>query len=246
MMNPRKLPPQIDTQGLVLHYKLHGPTNGIAGTAAYDYSGQGNAGVLNGTSLLYKYPGLQLAGNNEYIDTGSPHQSTFRGSCSIAMWVKPDDGQPVAGEYFYGTQVGGFANQVRLLRQTDGKIACRYRSDGDNADAISNSAVFANGAASWTHIVCVMDSTVAGVGGVVIYVNGTVVALDAGNNGDTTAVTFADYTSTVNLFFGALNNNGVKTSQMAGAIDDLMIFNEAKSAADAKSLYSTTRWRYQK
>lgn len=60
---------------------------------------------LTGVDSAYNY--IDLDGSNEYIDTGSPFQSTFRNSSSISAWIKPTDGIPSAENTIMGSKGGG-------------------------------------------------------------------------------------------------------------------------------------------
>ena len=82
------------------------------------------------------------------------------------------------------------------------------------------------------------DSSIGGVGGKRIYINGEEQVLDGGENGSTAGVTFADFTSADNLYLGTRNNGGLQWP-FDGAIDNVMVFNKALTAAEVAVLYNS-------
>jgi hypothetical protein len=239
-MDRKYLQPQPASKGLILHYRLWTPNGG---TVAYDYSQQGNHGVLTGTTFTSKYPGLHMAGSDEYIETGSAFQSTFRASFSVGLWLDPDDGRPAASKVPFGVLDAAQNNIVECLLLNTGKLQFIYEANNNAGNvAETASAVFSDGAQNFpTHLLFVADSA----NGKSIYVNGALETLDGVKDGSVSGVTFTEYTSTDTLSFGAYSFNGAHDDELAGLFGDVMIFNRALSAADAKSLYETTRWRYQ-
>lgn len=242
----RYLRPQVNTVGAVLYYKLwSGP---ISDANTFDYSLNGNTGTLTGTSLVYEYPGLHFAGNDEYINTGATFQTTFRGSFSISMWVKPDDGGPSGSEFFMGLSDTTGADSLIQVRYGTGRlIDFAYWAEGNTGNtARTASAVFVNGQETWHHIVCVADSTIGGVGGKKIYFDGINQTLNATRDGSTAGVTFADYTSVQNMVIGAYSDSGTPEAFAATLMDEILIYNKALSIAEVRSLFESTRWRFQR
>lgn len=241
----RYLRPQVNTAGAVLYYKLW--TGPMPDGNTFDYSLTGNTGTLTGTSLVYKYPGLDLAGDDEYIDTGSTFQATFRASFSISMWVKPDDGRPSPTEWFAGARdPTGDDSKVEIRYDVGGLIDFAYQSEGNGGNlAKTKTYVFVDEQETWHHIVCVADSDANGVGGKLIYFDGVNQTLFASSDGSTSGVTFADFTSGRNLFIGDYNRNG-SHAPAATVMDEILIYNKALSAAEVKSIYGASRWRFQK
>lgn len=241
--NSRYLRPQVNTVGLIAHYKLwDGP---LTATTVFDYSLNGYTGALKGSNYVFMYPGLYLAGS-DYIDTEETFQSTFQSSFSISMWVKPDDGQPASSEYFGGLdEVAN--NKALLIHSSNGAPLFQYQSNGNAASWTSSSALFANGQETWHHLVFVADSTIAGVGGLKIYFDGVMPTAHAVFKGDTSSVVFADYALAIDLYIGTENvADGTPGNCLTGLVDDVMVFNVAKTAAEVKSIYEVTKWRYQK
>ncbi|KKN33967.1 hypothetical protein LCGC14_0798490 [marine sediment metagenome] len=195
--------------GLVAHWKLD---DDLATTDVIDSSGNVHHGTLVGGDNTQDVntagkvsDAFQFNGVDDYVGTGDPFQSTLQGSFSVSLWVKPDDGQPAATQYiFHSLDITGSNSFVTIGLLNTGKISFTYGSEGNSGNAATtNAAVFPNGATQWTLITCVADSLIAGVGGKRIYVNGAEVPLDAGDDGDTSGVTFTSYTSAVDVVIAA-------------------------------------------
>ena len=122
-----------------------------------------------------------------------------------------------------------------------GQIQFYYMSDTNAAAARTNSQIFFDGQDKWHHLLAVADSTVAGVGGLKIYVDGVEQTLNATNNGDTTGVTFANWASSDELFIGARNFNGAAEGFFNGSIDDVIIFDKALTDLEVKEVYKKSR-----
>ena len=236
-MERKYLAPEVSDSSEVLHLKLWDGT-------VHDYSGSGVVSTLV-SAPPYVFPGIDLDGVADYINTNNTFQSTFRGSFTISFWIKPDDGVPTAVEYPFGCNNAANEDSVRFAIINDGTFAFIYESNNIATRADSSSAVFSNGQETWHNITCVADSTKNGVGGLVIYVDGSAIALGV-NNGNTSGITFADYTSTVNLVFGAYLNGAAiaANSYVAGLMDDIRLYSAARTASQIRDFYEQTRWRY--
>ena len=175
-------------------------------------------------------------GSNDYIDTGSTFQSTFRDSFTISAWVKPNDGQPSSYSNIYGIYGDG-ADRIHLQLDTNGAINFRYKSDGDERSSTTSSAIFSDGSAEWKNIVAVADSSIGGAGGIKLYINGAEVSIDSGN---TSGITFSDFTTTTNFILGARNHgtNGAENFYN-GLLSNVGIWSRALSASEIESI----QWR---
>lgn len=233
----------IDTVGLALYYKLWA---GLLGAnKVFDYSQNGNDGTVVGTSIVPAYPGFALAGNDEYFNVGSPMQACFQGSFTIVFWVKVYEGRPGGQTIFIGEQDGtSFVNMAITGGGTPGRIVLRLQSAGNKGtDAITNDQFLVAGANPWIQVAGVMDSTIQGPGGKLLYINGVLQTLGA-SDGDTTGVVSANYASAQNLYIGAANANGAAGSWTGGVFDIPMIFDKVKTASELLSLYMSTRQFY--
>ncbi len=69
MIKPELLVPQVNTVGLVTHYKLWA---GLTTTGeVFDYSLGGATGTVTGTGIAPTYPGFSFNGTDDFIDVGN-------------------------------------------------------------------------------------------------------------------------------------------------------------------------------
>jgi|TARA_R100000479_G_scaffold102462_1_gene51088 hypothetical protein len=215
------------------HGSNTGEVYGAATNTGYTYSPHGVVDPLN-YGEVYSGRALSFDGTNDYVDTGSAFQSTFRGSHSVSCWIKPTDGQPSSQGRFFGSKNSSVEDWQYFSLDTNGKVTYVFESNNNSAFAQTDEAVFANGTVGWAHIVAVLDSTTEGVGGIKVYVNGEL----ASSGGDTTSVVFSDYTSTDEVFIGAQDNNGSPADFYSGLINGLKVFNSALTQAQIQELYT--------
>ena len=188
---------------------------------AQDFDARGNE--ANGKSLNFDGP-------DEYIDTGVPLQDTFRNSFTVSYWVKPDDGNPASAISIFGTINSADEEGVRSNISTDGKIDFFYESNNVNAEAITSSAVFSDGATAWTHVALVADSGA----NLLIYINGNSVVITGGN---LVGIDMSIWTSSDDVFIGATDDAGTAVSHFDGYIDEVRIWSVTRSAASIKADY---------
>ena len=179
-------------------------------------------------------------GTDEYTDLGNTFESTFQGSFTVGLWFRADDGQD--DTVLVGVSETGLDDRFGIYTTPSGEITVLYKSNGNSATATTNVSQLDNGVNSWHHLCIIADSIVAGVGGLKIYLDADEIALDAGNDGDTSGVTFSDFASTKNLYLGALNNQGNPTLYFDGGIDGFKIYGEAKSEAWISADYATKNY----
>ena len=212
-----------------------------AGGKICDRSPYGNVGTIIGATWTRLPSGLWVLsfdGSDDYVDLGTSFQAIFRGSFSMECWIKPDDGIPAAKYTPMGTYTATGPNRVELIAPlTNGKLEFIYVSNGNTADAIGASASFSNGQETWHHIVGVADSTIGGVGGLLIYLDSDVVTLSGTYDGDTSGVTFADWTSAFELYIGAMNVDGTPNFFVNGPIALPRIYNRALTALEIQNHY---------
>ncbi len=227
----------VSLQDAVLYYKLH--AGFTTGAIVYDYSGSGNDGTANGTSIVPAYPGFDLAGSNEYFDTGSTFQSTFRASFTLAAWAKLDDGQGGFQSIIGIRDTTGNDNRVDLSVTGTGALIARYQTNGSSGNSGTTGVVLPSGQTDWFHIAATFDSVAQQK---LVYCNGVSQALSP--DGSTVGVTFTEYTSDENVYVGGVDEDGSLVVPIAGLVDEPMIFSVAKTAAEIQSIYETQRWRY--
>ena len=225
--------PQFSTKGLVAHYKLWA---GLTSTAkVFDYSLNGFTGVPTGTDIAPAYPGFKFNGTNDFIDLSSSFQSVFRSSYTISAWAKLTDGQDGGNQTVCGTENALAEDRVQIRVDPVGQVLAIMESNNIVAIAQSPGVVFVNGPTPWVHLVmtAVEDTSIN------LYVDG-----EFQDTTSAVALTFADWTSSDNLYLGANNVNGASASRLAGKLGESMLFGRALTPAEVKSVYELTKWRY--
>jgi len=230
--------PEISSKNIVMDMPLDAWFSS-GQTTVYDYAGS-LTGAVTGTSIVPAYPGFDFAGNDEYIDTTSAFQAIFRGSFTISLWFKADDGRPSGVKYLIGANNAAHEDNITVRINSSGDLQFSYVSNSNLTSAISNTANLNNGQESWHYICCVADSTIGGVGGLKIYFDGTVVTLGT-SDGDTSGITFADYTSADEVYIGANDNDGTAEYWFAGRIAEVKIFSSPKTAVEVKNIFEIER-----
>ena len=178
---------------------------------------------------------LDFDGTDDHVDTGATFQTTFKNSFSIAMWIKPDDGQPASNEYLCGV-LSDSLNKLYFYNDTAGKLNVDYEANGGNVSAQTNAAVFSNGAASWSHVAIVLNNDTKQIS---IYFNGAKQALSSAASGDMSSIIMDSFASTYNIYLGAGNSAGTAIQYYAGGMHDTRIYKRAISAEEVKVLYHT-------
>ena len=214
-----------------------GTTSVVGNVTIADTTPNENIGTIYGADT--RNHGYSFDGTNDYVDCGDTFSSVFDGSFSISIWTKPTDGQPAVESSFYGHADSGTTTRMYLDLQSSGVLRGKYRVDGVQAIFKTASAVFPDGSTTWKHITIVGDSTVGGPGGFKIYVDGELQTLDATENGDTTGITFANYSVNRNLALAAYSDGTIGDFH-DGSIAETRIYDRALSASEIMSMYHGT------
>lgn len=230
-MKPKFIEPQVNTVGLIGHWKLYEGT-------VFDYSLNGRAGTLTGTLPTYRFPGVDLPGTDEYIkvddDTAfSPILTPF----TISAWVKADVAANfmiaskgvinTKGEWWFYFGAGAQQSVVFIDETGNPPIADCYIGRFDS-NAIS--------ADIWYHVAVTYSGGTTSAA-VKLYRGG--VQVDDSNLQNNQGNFESVRNDTADVYIGRYDS-----SYANGKIDDPMIFNTEKSAAEIKSIYEVTRGRY--
>lgn len=179
---------------------------------------------------------LLLDGTGDYLDTGASFQSTFRGSFSVACWVKPDEGRPSPHDHVWGFQhvpVSSTTNQCSLSLH-NGYFQFHFAANADLVGTVTQNdsivPIFSAGPAPWTHVVCVMEmDTGSDNSAGRIYING--VKADSTDGVDMTKSNHQAYVGN-DIYIGAEHLilasafDGPST-EFLGKIDEFAIWGEA-------------------
>ena len=164
-----------------------------------------NVGTFNGTS--------------NYINTNQSFQTTFRNDFVFEAVIWPDDGQPAANQYIFGTVNSDDSDEFSVFLDTSGDINATFTANANTATAIGG-ITLANGALERpVDIKVVCDSTTLQV-----FVNGV-----EGTAVSTSGITFSEYTSSDNPYIGAQNDNGSDVSYFDGKIWNVIVYDNTNS-----------------
>ena len=227
---------------LKVNTTLDGPKSGLvgwwtmdeknmAGTSAYDTSGQGNTGTL--TAGPVRAAGklgqaLSFDGVDDYVDIGDPANGSLdfgTGDMSISFWEKTAVG--------YVTKQGSSNHLVSKMNDNDLLASYAIAIDSTQkpyftikngtAEAIAQTTSVINDN-RWHHIVAIRSGTAINI------------YLDTVNEGSST---LSGSTSNTEPFRIATDNNDPPTARVfGGLIDDVRVYNRALTPAEIKRLYN--------
>ena len=227
MIKPELLVPQVNTVGLVAHYKLWA---GLTTTGeVFDYALNGSTGTVTGATPAY--PGFLFDAVNDEINCGSATVigGIFLGGGSVSVWLLSSG----RGENNEGNAIEKTAWMVQMITDT---TTMRFQH---NFTLTANEGQWDWDitAGVWQHIVIVYDNDLA-TNNPIVYLNGASVSV---TEVTTPGNDLQESDAASNLMIG---DNTASDRSWDGKIGDVMLFNTMKTAADAKSIYELTRWRY--
>lgn len=224
------------------HWKL---ADNTWSTLHRDASGNANHATAQRKTVHTRTAGLlgdayAPNGSSDYSDLGDPFASTFAGSWSFSIWLRPLDGRPAVAQFAFGLINPTAGDAAFLACLDDGRIQFGFQSDGDLAQIRGAAANLPDGQSPWTHVVCIADSTVGGVGGLKLVVNGALISGSGAFDGDTSSVVFAAWSAGVNPWIGCVNREGGPNAAdfFEGALAHGLLFGRALTVADAVKLYN--------
>lgn len=225
--------PQVNTVGLVLHYKMwYGK---LSSFRVFDYALKNVNGQSAG-GVIAKYPGFDFSSGVINAQSGSSIDNIFDSGGTVSVWLRPQSQGPTNDGRVLDKTVNGGTRGWRILNpNSDTKL--EYHLVTDTTDGRWTFPVDITGDI-WQYVALVYDSdTAATGGGPAIYVNGVVVVV--------TEIAAPDDARTSDalgsLIVGSETSGG---NYYDGRMADLMLFNIALSADEVKSIYESTRWRY--
>jgi hypothetical protein len=180
-------------------------------------------------------------GTGDYIDTGTTFQSTFRDSFSVSLWVKVIDGISEVHQAFFGSSNSDDTDQIILsvknIGPSTGKLQFFFEGNNDFLLFESDAAMFVDGVNSWKHLVITLTNSGSGNATPVLYVDGSAIAATIYNQ--IAEVKSEAFTTSDNLYIGALNNNGSLAQTVTGNIDDFAIWSVALDADAVAAIYNS-------
>ena len=237
MYNARYLMPQVNTQGLLAHWKMwDGLCRNVVSHQVFDYALNGNLGA--NTMLEYgAYPGLNfIDGTQINVGSDTTLDNLFDGGSSFVGWLKPlDQGQANSGVVFSKSNAAFTAGIALYCNASDTDltfIQSTTSTDGNWTFPIDMTD------GPWQHVVLIYDADTAAAGGApTVYVNGEAVVVTEAAAPD--AARDSDAATEMKI-----GQNSAGGKSWNGRMDDLMFFNRELGAAEIKSIFSVTRQRY--
>ncbi len=196
-----------------------------SGMTAFDSSGNGNHGALQGSATLGAEGILRgavlLDGDGDYIDCGSSDVFNIRSAVTLAAWVwaDPDFGYP---DWSGIIMRGGPNIDTFALYYNGPNKQLGFKTTGAPTEWTASAA---NGAAAlfdreWHHVAATYDGQTK-----TIYLD-TAVVTTAGASGQ------IETSSTGRLLLGAGRDLAVPTHLLVGRLDDARIYSRALSVAE--------------
>ncbi len=221
-MKAKHFHPQPNTHGLVTHLKLW---TGFSGNAkVVDYSPWGNDGVVVGAKPAY--PGFSFDGTDDYIGIATPSNlPTGTTPRTTSIWVKTIYTGAAQILITWGANAAGDIWK-QFIDVTSGNHWLFV--NGGNARGTVD---IRDG--KWHHLIIACDGIA--VENSIFYLDGEIDVISG--------IGAEPLTTTEELFFIGVANDG-STTPFNGFLDDVRIYNRALSAAEVKTLYDLTRWRY--
>lgn len=241
-----------DVSGYYIRYKMD--DNAANSTVTDTGSASSNGTVVNDET---SYSSEQTAADQIDVDPGAfdldgsadyvaiPRiNGLFGTDLTFTMWMKSDDGQPAANDFFVASQdTDDAAFNMSII--TSGKLRMVV-TDGTatQAWATDNATTFTDGVQAWHHIAGRIDQTADQMD---LFVDGVKLTLTTGSqyqgDGDTGNQNWGDYAYlyTETPFVGARNNNGTPDLFWSGIISDFRIYQSALSDADITAIYDATK-----
>ncbi len=227
MIKQGLLVPQINTVDLVAHYKLWA---GLTTTGeVFDYSLNGNTGTVTGA--VPAYPGFAFDASGDEIACGSDSSidNIFVGGGSASVWLLSDG----RGENNEGRVIGKEKWFFHMITNT---TTMRFQHNFTlTADEGQWDVTIVAGI--WQHILITYDNDLA-VNNPIVYLNGVSVSVtEITTPGNDLQESDADDSFTI-------GDSKDSDRSWDGKIGDVLLFDAEKTAAEAKSIFELSRWRY--
>jgi hypothetical protein len=213
------------TDGLVGMWSFNGPD--ISGNTAFDRSGSGNNGTINGASIINGKVGQALKfDGNDYINCGSNVSSSS--NYTMSVWVNTPASVPQANVSILSRRgaISTDANYILNLFADDqgadaGKVDFAHVNISNGVDATPGTSDIRG--KGWTHIAAEYDGTYQR-----LYVNGVQENYLSASSPKTTGV------QEVNIGRDAYEAAGYWN----GLIDEVRVYNRALTATEINRLYN--------
>lgn len=217
----KKLPPQPSIAGLIAHWKLW--DGFTSANKVFDYSNNGNIGTVS--VALPKFPGFSFNGLSSVITTSNDIITEADVSNGITLVAWFNTSTLAIGSY----RILSIESMCDLYFFGNSDKAAFFLDDGGAAKTLFSDSTFITN--TWFFWAGTWDGTT-----MKCYRNG----VQQSNTATPSVPSFDTQNRPI-----AIGRHASGASQFFnGKIDDVMIFNVAKTATEMKNIYELTRWRY--
>lgn len=168
--------------------------------------------------------------NSEHLDMGATYNSMLSGDWTMYFVVEP---QTLATnfQFLFGSLYNdGSQKHIYVYFHGDNTFRTQIGISG-TARTAQTLTTFSTGT---SYIIEVNHDTTANQ--INVYVNGVQDALDATNDGDTSAIDTSIYNSTNNVFINARNNNGTDDLHGDNSLGDILFFDRLLTSTERTNL----------
>jgi len=228
----RPLHPQVNSVGLVFHYKMW---DGFMTTnTVFDYSLNENQGTSAGF-VTPEYPGFDFTSGVINAGSGAVIDDVFDGGGTLSTWLRPESQGPTNDGRVADKSRNGNEGWRLFCPGSDTTLEFHMVTDGVDGEWTFPIDMIVD---VWQHVVITYNAD-ATANNPLVYINGlAVVVTETGTPNDTRT---SDAGNT--LYLGSEASGG---NYYDGSMDDFMLFNRILSAVEARNIYEVTKWRYQR
>lgn len=228
------------TTACVAHYKMN---DDAASTVVIDSQGYSNGTAQRNTNLLTTAGKVNnalnfLAENGIYVNTNSSFNDFFNADFSIALWAKPDDGQPGSTKALLGfwDDEAQYRPEIQVHINRYGKLSFKGRTSQESAEGgwdVISDVVFSDGQETWHFIVITAEQIDDANCTFNLYLDGTLIGTQTRDQ------VLSEFNTDLDLYIGTtfVTPDG-RRFYFDGDIDNLMFFNKTLSQAEMDFLYN--------
>jgi hypothetical protein len=219
-------PADISSLNPVGWWRMGDAENG-SGSTITDQGSSGNDGTINGAifsnDVPFNYYSVEFDGTDDYVDTGSTFQSTFRGGFTYSFWMKFNtiDGSSVVplGSWDDNADINAFSIGGPSIPQ----LSLSYNIEmGTPRLTLTGTPTGGWNTSDWVHISASVQQDSSNVAGK-LYINGIL------KSSVSVAGTLNSFTSSRSIYIGARNRTNGSNAYFPGLIDEVAIFGSALS-----------------
>ena len=228
----RSMHPQVNTVGLVFHYKMW--DGYMTASEVFDYSLNENQGTSAGT-VTPEYPGFDFTNGEISSGSGTLIDDVFDGGGTLSVWLSPESQGPTNDGRVADKSRNGNEGWRLFCPGSDTTLEFHMVTDGVDGQWTFPIDILGD---IWQHVVITYNAD-ATANNPIVYINGLSVTVTETGTPNNTRTSDAGN----DLYLGSEASGG---NYYDGSMDDFMLFSRVLSAVEARNIYEVTRWRYSK